>query len=423
MASWIKKYGLALTMALFGKNAQAQEGLAPLPDSNVTPQTEKSVMPSAAKSDSVYVLQARKNVLQTDSVASKYKKRPTFDLSKVDKLGKVWLKTEEGKQALNDYCDALTSVMPEAKLPVLTSDDVGALMAMCKIPAEEKVIGMFSNSTLEYDAEDLLGMKPDMAEEIDSVSKPYVKPESWQWGDCAQAVKDYLLQSGLVDRKDMWSIASAYQLIKYLGDSPNFELRKLKNYGDVYKVPAGMVMVLDKGRTKHGHTLLTIQMEEKQPEEYINEYGESFLFEPIGQRADKESENINKTRKDGKRYGDFYIAPTIFTTISNRTWNREIISKEIEKQITDFRSTAIAHDSAMPAIKIPTPMQILKCWTDMKAEMQASENGELKYAEFTKSHWLTNGIYSYHHRYKKASRGRRGISRTLAQVKKNRRGR
>lgn len=421
MASWIKKYGLALTMALFGKNAQAQEGLAPLPDSNVTPQTEKAVMPSAAKSDSVYVLPARKNVLQTDSVASKYKKRPTFDLSKVDKLGKVWLKTEEGKQALNDYYDALTSVMLEAKMPVLTSDDVGALMAMCKIPAEEKVIGMFPNSTLEYDAEDLLGMKPDyMAEKIDSVSKKYVKPDSWDWGDCARAVKNCMSLAGLTIEADMEKIGSAYQLIDYFRNSENFELRELENPNDVYKIRPGIFTVLDRGETQHGHTFLAIDMG-KADEVYVNAYGEAYTFEPVGQRCDKKSENISLKRKNGQKYGAPYVGITKLTQIGDKTFYSELVNEAREEQISKFRSTSIAKENAVPIFESPTPTQLLQRWTRKKAELQTEHNGELSYAEHTPFRWLPKGIYSYRH--KKASRGRQGISRTFAQVKKNRRGR
>ena len=423
MASWIKKYGLALTMALFGKNVQAQEGLAPLPDNNVTPQTEKAIMPSTEKSGSVYVLQSRKNVLQTDSVASKYKKRPTFDLSRVDnKLCKVWLKTEEGKQALNDYYDALTSVMPEAELPVLTSDDVGALMAMCKIPAEEKVIGMFPNSTLEYDAEDLLEMKPDMTVKLDSVSKKYVKPDSWQWVDCARAVKNCMSLVGLTVKSDMEKIGSAYQLIDYFRNSENFELRKLENSEDVYEIRPGTFVVFNRGETEHGHTFLATDMD-KEDEVYVDVHGKTYKYKPVGQICDKKSPNISLRRR-GKKYGQAHVGATILTQIGDKTFNRELVNEAREEQISKFRSTFIAKENGVPNFEAPTPTQLLQRWTSKKAELQTENNGELSYVEHAPFRWLTKGINSCRHQYKKASRGRRqGISRTLAQVKKNCRGR
>ena len=425
MASWLKKYGLAALMMLGGKNVQAQEGGAPLSTDNDVKAAANVTTPIVENADSTYVLQPSEDIKQTNS-NEEIKKRPTIDVSIVDKLGQVWLKTKEGKQAINNYIDAVMAVMPEAQLPVLTSDDVYALKAMCKISADEKCIGMFPNSSLEYDAQDLLTMQPDMVEKLDSCSRNYVKPERMPWGDCAQAVKNYMGLTGLVDKDDMEKIASAYQLIDYFRNSENFELRKLKNAEDVYKVRPGTFMVLDKGETPHGHTLLAIDMKDNQEAQYTNEYGEIYDYSPIGQRADKESPNIKLQRGNGKKYGAPYGGFTILTKIGDRTFNKELVNEAKEEQIAEFRSTFIAKEDAVPLLKAPTPTQLLKRWADKKAELQEEQEGELSYVAHPKFRWLANGVKSYHHKYKRGGRRSRsyrsGTSR-LAQKRSSRGGR
>lgn len=422
MASWLKKYGLAALMALGGKNVQAQDGLTPTQDENKTKETTLVVPQTPENRDSTYTLQPKNNI--NNSEESSAKQRPLIDISKTDKMSRVWLKTKEGKQALNNYCDAIMAVMPGTELPALTSDDVYALKAMCKISAKEKCIGMFPNSTLEYDAEDLLTMQPDMAEKLDSCSKNYVKPERMPWGDCAQAVKNYMGLTGLVDKNDMDAIASAYQLIDYFRNSENFELRKLKNEQDVYKVRPGAFMVMDKGETPHGHTLLAIDMKDNQEAQYTNEYGEIYDYSPIGQRADKESPNIKLQRGNGKKYGAPYGGFTILTKIGDRTFNKELVNEAKEKQIAEFRSTSIAKEDAVPLFKAPTPTELLKRWTDKTAEIQTEHNGELSYVAYPKFRWLANGVKSYHHKFKKGgNRSFRSSARNFAHKRGSKGGR
>lgn len=419
MASWLKKYGLAALMAFGGKNAQAQDDLAPVQDDMKTPLTTHIVPEDMKNNDSTYILNPKEDVKSSEELT--VKQRPTIDVSKVDKLGKVWLKTNEGQQALTNYYNAVKTVMPEAYLPILTSDDIYALKAMCKISSDEKCIGMFPNSTLEYDAGDLLTMQPDMAEKLDSCSKNYVKPDRMPWGDCAQAVKHYMCVAGLADKNDMEKIASAYQLIDYFRNSENFELRKLKNPNDVYKTRPGIFMVLDKGQTPHGHTFLAIDIGKKD-EIYVDENGETITYNPVGQRADKESPNINLQRRDGKKYGAPYTGITILTKISDATFNKELVNEEREEQIIAFRNTSIAKPDAIPTLKAPTPTQLLKRWTDKTAEMQMENNKKLGYVKHTPFRWLANGVKSYHHKVKGGRRSFRSSARNFAHKRSFKRG-
>ncbi len=405
-----KTWTTSLIFLLGGKNVQAQNSA--LPTDSLSQKTPVEAKVFALPSDTILDKSPSRELNvqnETDSIIE----RPKFNITTNDYLCKVWLKTAEGKKALNAYCDALTSLMSEASLPTLDTEAVQGLMALSQIGNKGVEVGYFPQSNLAYDAEDLLGLKPDMADEITKAAKQSLKPASWRSGNCLQGWKNAVSGIGFADPNDvLFKFSDAYMCVDYLKNAPNLCERALQNgWKDTDKLPAGTGGVCERGNTRSGHIWWAIKKDGVPNAVFVNKYGEKTEYEKSGESSDKQYEKSNTTGKRGRtgqKYGQPYVVLTKKTTMGLGTFNRELVNKDKQKQIEEFRQLSVTLPDAMPKFVAPTPQRLVQIFTEIKGQLLAEHNninvdGTLQYAKNEKFSWLKISPYK-----KKSGRRVRG---------------
>ena len=390
-----KTWATSLIFLLGGKNVQAQNSALPTDSlSQKTPvETKVSALPSDATLDKSTSMEQNAQK-ETDSIIE----RPKFNITTNDRFCKVWLKTAEGKKALNAYCDALTSLMPKASLPTLDTEAVQGLMALSQISGKGVEIGYFPQSDLAYDAEDLLGLKPDMADEITKAAKQSLKPSSWPSGNCLQGWKNVVALNGLEPRDaELFGLSDAYECVDYLKNATNLCERALKNgWRDTDKLPAGSGGVCEKGSTRSGHIWWATKKGGIPNAVFTNEYGEKIEYEKSGESSDKQYEKSNTTGnrgRTGQKYGQPYGVFTNKTELGQLTVNKELVNKDKQEQIENFRQLSFTLPTAEPEFVAPTPQRLVQIYTKIEAQLLAEHNnikedGTLQYAENKEFSWL-----------------------------------
>lgn len=395
-----KTWATSLLFLLGGKNVQAQNSA--LPTDSLSQKTPVETKVSALPSDTILNKSPSRGLNvqnETDSIIE----RPKFNITTNDHFCKVWLKTTEGKKAINAYCDALTTLMPKASLPTLDTEAVHGLMALSKIGNSGVEVGYFSQSNLAYDAEDLLGLKPDMADEITKAAKQSLKPASWRSGNCLQGWKNVVALNGLEPRDaELFGLSDAYQCVDYLDDATNLCKRVVQNsWHDTDKFPAGAGGVCERGSTRSGHIWWATKNDGVSNAVYINKYGERTEYEKSGESSDKQYEKSNTTGnrgRSGQKYGQPYVVLTNKTKMGVRTFSRELVNKDKQEQIENFRHLSIALPTAEPEFVAPTPQRLVQIYTEIKAQLLAEHNnikedGTLQYAKNEKFSWLKISPY------------------------------
>lgn len=326
--------------------------------------------------------QKQKNKVETVKKApASSSQKADYDLTSSPReiKARTWLKTQEGKEMLEAYQNALATYGDTVTTELTDVSEIEALRELSKMPSTIAAV-TGGNTDYEFDAEDLLSMKSDSMALVlskDAVSH-WITPDNIEGGFCAHAYSGLINEHGLgegIFQPGTNGLAYAAQAADLELESPNFVKAKLCDWKDTDKIPEGVGCATKEGTTLYGHIWTSAPNSEGKTKTCTIR-GKEVSYTVMRDISDKNRDaNTSGNRgSSGQQYGDGVLIIPAGSTIS-KTTQMKMYVREIKNEYIN-NSYVLKPDIELSDIHISiTPKMLLEKAREAKKMAFANYNG------------------------------------------------